>query len=91
MILAASTSEATTSAAANFSSTGELDRVAMTKTESSSADEFSDELSINDTSGDIALQVPEIKQISNQKAQIFTELLELKKYEDGYQVLFFSY
>lgn len=63
----------------------------MTKTESSSADEFSDELSINDTSGDIALQVPEIKQISNQKAQIFTELLELKKYEDGYQVLFFSY
>ena len=86
MILAASTSEATTSAAANFSSSGELDRVAMTKIESSSADEFSDELSINDTSGDIALQVPEIRHCpNNQNAQIFTELLELKKYEDGYQ------
>ena len=58
----------------------------MTQIESSVSS--SEDISSNDTLGDIALQVPEVRQYphNSQSSQIFTELLELKKYEDGYQV-----
>ena len=63
----------------------------MTQIESSVSS--SEDISSNDTLGDIALQVPEIRQHphNSQSSQIFTELLELKKYEDGYQVLHTNY
>ena len=48
---------------------------------STTPEESSDENSVT-TAGDIALQVPDVRRV-NPQGKIFTELLELKKYDDG--------
>ena len=51
--------------------------------DTSSSDESTGSCSYD---GDISVAVPDIVVPDASVTQIFTELLELKKYEDGYQV-----
>ena len=67
----------------SLSSDQELDEaIVMTKIDSSTPEESSEDEHSVATGGDVALHVPDFRP-SNPNAQIFTELLELKKYDDG--------
>ena len=71
------------SSSPSSSSAKDLDnaKALATMESSTTPEESSDENSVT-TAGDIALQVPDVRRV-NPQGKIFTELLELKKYDDG--------